>query len=113
MPNLWHRDDVTRDRTSDLLPLHAAQVAFPRRETLFPRPSRTGKYSGRKVPAMRKVASPHLPSEVSAVKLEALRLALDVPLDAAASEETAAPASHVHTQLRFVQVGVWEARRRC
>ena len=62
---------------------------------------------------MRKVASPHLPSEVSAVKLEAVRLALDVPLDAAASEEMAAPASHVQTQLKFVQVGVWEARRRC
>jgi len=61
---------------------------------------------------MRKVASPHLPSEVSAVKLDAVRLALDVPLDAAASEEMASP-SHVHTQLKFVQVGVWEARRRC
>ncbi|MBI1914110.1 MAG: hypothetical protein HYS12_05145 [Planctomycetes bacterium] len=62
---------------------------------------------------MRKLTSPSLPAEVSAVKLEAVRLALDVPLDASASEEPAAPASHVQTHLKFVQVGVWEARRRC
>ena len=62
---------------------------------------------------MRKITSPSLPTEVSAVKLEAVRLALDVPLDASASEEMVAAPSHVQTQLKFVQVGVWEARRRC
>ena len=62
---------------------------------------------------MRKVTSPSFPTEVSAVKLEAVRLALDVPLDASASEEMTASSSHVETQLKFVQVGVWEARRRC
>src|SRR5215475_6015685 len=62
---------------------------------------------------MRKFSSSSLPTEVSPVKLEAVRLALDVPLDAAISEESAASPSHVQTQLKFVQVGVWEARRRC
>ena len=62
---------------------------------------------------MRKLTSPPIASEVSAVKLEAIRLALDVPLDASASEETAASPAHLQTQLKFVQVGVWEARRRC
>jgi hypothetical protein len=62
---------------------------------------------------MRKFTSPSLAIEVSAVKLEALRLALDVPLDAAAPEESAPPPSHLETQLKFVQIGVWEARRRC
>src|SRR5436309_2763199 len=51
-------------------------------------------------------------TEVSLAKLEALRLALDVPLDAASQEECA-PSAHVETQLKFVQIGVWEARRRC
>src|SRR5947207_3210680 len=51
-------------------------------------------------------------TEVSPAKLEALRLALDVPLDAASREECA-PSAHVQTQLKFVQIGVWEARRRC
>src|SRR5215510_5476415 len=63
---------------------------------------------------MRKSIPSHLPVEVSAVKLEALCLALDVPLDAAESPEAkATPNSQVQTQLKFVQVGVWEARRRC
>jgi len=61
---------------------------------------------------MRKSTSLSLPAEVSAVKLEALRLALDVPLDAA-REEPAAPDPYVQTRLKFVQIGVWEARRRC
>jgi len=61
---------------------------------------------------MRKSPPLSLPAEVSAVKLEALRLALDIPLDAA-REEPAAPNPHVQTRLKFVQIGVWEARRRC
>src|SRR5713101_7191505 len=61
---------------------------------------------------MRKLTSASLATEVSAVKIESVRLALDVPLDAA-SEEPAAPPSHVQAQLKFVQIGVWEARRRC
>ena len=60
---------------------------------------------------MRKPISSPPPIEVSAVKLEALCLALDVPLDAAEAQAT--PTSQVQTQLKFVQVGVWEARRRC
>jgi hypothetical protein len=72
----------------------------------------TGTYFRRKVPTMRKSTSLSLPAEVSAVKLEAFRLALDVPLDAACEEQTA-PNPQVQTRLKFVQIGVWEARRRC
>src|SRR5262245_21390662 len=110
MPNLWHRVDVIR--TSVLLPLRAAPVASPCRAAQFSWPYRPGISPLRKVPAMRKHTSPPLATEVSAVILEALRLALDVPLDAA-SEEPATPDAHLQTQLRFVQIGVWEARRRC
>src|SRR5262245_51072529 len=84
-----------------------------RRGTLFARPSRTGKSFRRKVPAMRKRTSSSLATEVSPVKLDALRLAVDVPLDAAAPDELPTSGSHVQTQLKFVQIGVWEARRRC
>src|SRR5262245_57405817 len=61
---------------------------------------------------MSKATSLHLPAAFSPVKLEPPRLALDPPLAAAASEEQA-PDPKVQTQLKFVQIGVWEARRRC
>jgi len=63
------------------------------------------------------------PVEVAALKPEVLRLAIGTPLDAALSrqESTAdiadsaesAPAGwQFQTRLKFVQVGLWEARRR-
>ncbi len=56
---------------------------------------------------------PRAPREVSFVKPEVLRLALDPPLDAAFADAEPSPSvSPADTQLKFVQIGLWEARRR-
>src|SRR3712207_346646 len=67
---------------------------------------------------MSKASSPRPSAEASAVKPEVLRLALDVPLEAAnpVTRQSAARAPlspRARTQLKFVQIGIWAARRRC
>ena len=58
---------------------------------------------------MHKPTSHRPPVEVSALKPEVLRLALGVPFDAARPPESP---PHVETLLKFVRVGVWQARLR-
>ena len=61
---------------------------------------------------MRKRVSSRPAGEVPAVKPEVFRLAVDTPLVPDESARPAAPAPQADVRLKFVQVGVWEARRR-
>jgi hypothetical protein len=62
---------------------------------------------------MRKPLSSRPAAEVPAVKPEVFRLAVDTPLEAAAADElTPACDPQADVRLKFVQIGVWEARRR-
>jgi hypothetical protein len=60
---------------------------------------------------MRKPSPPSRPGEVRGIKPEVLELAVGTPLDAA-SRGDSCPSAEVQTRLKFVQVGLWEARRR-
>ena len=61
---------------------------------------------------MRKPSSPSRPSEARGIKPEVLELAVGTPLDAAVSRPDSFSSDEVQTRLKFVQVGLWEARRR-
>lgn len=61
---------------------------------------------------MRKTSSPSRPVEARDIKPEVLELAVGTPLDAAVSHSDPLSSDEVQTRLKFVQVGLWEARRR-
>jgi hypothetical protein len=61
---------------------------------------------------MRKPSAPSRPGEVRGIKPEVLELAVGTPLAAAVSPPDASSSDEVQTRLKFVQVGLWEARRR-